>query len=187
MVWKNSSAITFNSQNTFGMFSMCECLSFSALPLPDHRIPIRKTEIPHDWFCGHCVCSLREESKQFFSVTLLSSLLPGLEKQIAGNNRAYIIPCCHTHQQWNSFFVNTATDWNHLDNTTVHTTSVQHFKALVVATQHQQAASAQSLLRYTKPDYWMKQRTFQDHDLSSTDKRICLFISLASSLSTCFI
>ena len=38
------------------------------------------------------------------------------------------------------FFFNTMTDWNHLYNTTVHATSVQRFKALVSATQHQQVA-----------------------------------------------
>lgn len=139
VVWKNSSAITFNSQNTFGMFSTCECLSFSALPLPYHRIPIRKTEILHDLILWPlCVQFIWRIQTQFFSVMLLSSLLPGLEKQITGSDRAYRISCCHTHQQWNAFFVKTATDWNRIDNTTVHATSVQHFKALVVATQHQQ-------------------------------------------------
>ena len=37
-------------------------------------------------------------------------------------------------------FFNTATDWNHLYNTTVHAASVQRFKALVSATQLQQVA-----------------------------------------------
>ena len=54
--------------------------------------------------------------------------------------------------------------WNHLDNTTVHAASVQRFKALVAAIQHQYAANAQSLLRCTKPDYWMKQCKYQDQE-----------------------
>ena len=75
---------------------------------------------------------------------------------------SYIIPRCHTDQQRNSF--KTATDWNHVDNTTDHAASVQRSKALAAATQHLQAANTQSLLRCTKPDYWMKQRTFQEQD-----------------------
>ena len=56
---------------------------------------------------------------------------------IRNNDRAYKIPRCHIDQQRNSFFIKTASDWNHLDNTTVHVASVQRFKAPVAATQHQ--------------------------------------------------
>ena len=56
---------------------------------------------------------------------------------IRNNDRAYKIPRCRTDQLRNSFFINTAADWNHLDNTTVHAASVQCYKALVAATQHQ--------------------------------------------------
>ena len=52
---------------------------------------------------------------------------------IKNNDRAYIIPCCSTDQLQNSFFIKTTADWNHLDNTSVHTASVQWFKALVAA------------------------------------------------------
>ena len=54
---------------------------------------------------------------------------------IRNNDRAYIIPCCSTDQLQNSFFIKTTADWNHLDNTTVHTASGQWFKALVAARQ----------------------------------------------------
>ena len=56
---------------------------------------------------------------------------------IRNNDRAYKIPRCRTDQLRNSFFIKTAADWNHVDNTIVHATSVQCFKALVAATQHQ--------------------------------------------------
>ena len=108
------------------------------------------------------------------------------------SDRSFIISRCRTDQVRNSFFTETATDWNHLDNTTVHAASFQRFKALVTATQHQQAlvtttqhqqalvtttqhqqalvtttqhqqaAKAQFLLRCTQPDYWLKQRAFQN-------------------------
>jgi len=44
--------------------------------------------------------------------------------------------------------------------TTIHATSIQQFKALVVVMPPQQAANAQVLLHCTEPDYWMKQFTF---------------------------
>ena len=78
------------------------------------------------------------------------------------SDRSFMISRCRTDQVRNSFFTETATDWNHLDNTTVHAASFQRFKALVTATQHQQAAKAQFLLRCTQPDYWLKQRAFQN-------------------------
>ena len=49
------------------------------------------------------------------------------------NDGPYVIPRCRTDQLWNSFFIKTAADWDHLD-TTVHAASVQRFKALVAAT-----------------------------------------------------
>ena len=49
---------------------------------------------------------------------------------LRNNNRAYKIPRCRTDQLRNSFFIKTAADRNHLDNTTVHAASVQRFKAL---------------------------------------------------------
>ena len=52
------------------------------------------------------------------------------------NDRAYLVPCCHTDQLQN-FFVKT--DWleSPAQCWTTHATSVQHFTALVAATQHQ--------------------------------------------------
>ena len=83
---------------------------------------------------------------------------------IKNNDRAYIIPCCHTDQVQNSFFFKTATDWNHPDNTTVHAASVQRFKALVVATQRQYGSRPPTRSPYSAAlsQTTMKQRTFQD-------------------------
>ena len=66
---------------------------------------------------------------------------------IRNNGRAYMTHAAAQTNLRNSFFIKTATDWNHLDNITVHATSFQRFKALAAATRHQQAANAQSLLR----------------------------------------
>ena len=60
-----------------------------------------------------------------------------ISDHIRNNNRAYAIPRCRTEQQRNSFFIRTAVNWNHLDNATVHAPSVQRFKTLLTATQHQ--------------------------------------------------
>ena len=50
----------------------------------------------------------------------------------------YKIRCLHIHANGSRDEPTLpATDWNHLDNTTDHVASIQQFKALAAATQHQ--------------------------------------------------
>ena len=51
------------------------------------------------------------------------------DSQVTYNNRSYKVDQCKTEQYRNSFFVRTAIQWNHLENSVVHTETVEGFKS----------------------------------------------------------
>ena len=88
-----------------------------------------------------------------------------------------------TCQLRNSFFVKTA---GRLEPPGQHHRPRRlrsEFQGPSSATQHQQAANEQSLLRCTKPDYWMKQCTFQDQDQRYSTQKV----STVGTVGTVFI
>lgn len=56
-----------------------------------------------------------------------------IENYTRNNDKCYNIQHCRTEQLKNSFFVRTAVDWNHLDNTAVHADSVDSFRTIIAA------------------------------------------------------
>ena len=60
-----------------------------------------------------------------------------INNYVRNNDRTFTIPRCRSDQLKNSFFVRTATDWNHLDNNTVHADTLDKFKTLVAANLYQ--------------------------------------------------
>ena len=52
-----------------------------------------------------------------------------IDSQVTNNNRSYKVDQCKTEQYRNSFFVRTAIQWNHLENSVVHAETVEGFKS----------------------------------------------------------
>ena len=55
-----------------------------------------------------------------------------LDHQVINNNRGYSVPASNTSEFRNSYFVQTIKDWNHLDNKTVFSHSLEGFKRSLV-------------------------------------------------------
>ena len=51
-----------------------------------------------------------------------------LDRHASNNTRSYIIPFANTEQYKHSFFVETLVNWNHLDDSVVHASTVEGFK-----------------------------------------------------------
>ena len=52
-----------------------------------------------------------------------------IDRQVIKNDRGYKVDQSKTDQYKNSFFVRTAIEWNHLENSVVHAETVEGFKA----------------------------------------------------------
>ena len=71
-------------------------------------------------------CQKRQIRAKTYTIFVTSNII---DSQVTNDNRSYKVDQCKTEHLRNSFFVRTANQWNHLENSAVHAETVEWFKS----------------------------------------------------------